>query len=165
MQSCEISSQSAAMARAVGLSTLCTWAALARDRLSFAVQDALAPLMQRLLRRTVMNRNKVVSLVVAIALGAGATAFAAQNGENDAVAIRNAKLSLVDAVGIAQRHTSGQASRAEFENTKQGWVYDVEVVNGRKVFDVRVDATKGTVLSSSEDKTDRGGDADKEDND
>jgi uncharacterized membrane protein YkoI len=112
-----------------------------------------------------MNRNKVISLVVVIALGAGAAAFAAQNGENDAVGIRNAKLSLVDAVGIAQRHASGQASRAEFENTKQGWVYDIEVVSGRKVLDVRVDATKGTVLSSSEDKSDRGRDADKEDDD
>jgi uncharacterized membrane protein YkoI len=112
-----------------------------------------------------MNRNKVLSMVVVIALGAGAAAFAAQNGENDALAIRNAKLSLVDAVGIAQRHASGQASRAAFEHSKQGWIYDVEVVSGRKVFDVRVDATKGTVLSSSEDKADRGGEADKEDDD
>jgi uncharacterized membrane protein YkoI len=112
-----------------------------------------------------MNRNKVISLVVVIALGAGAAAFAAQNGENDAVEIRNAKLSLVDAVGIAQRHASGQASRAEFENTKQGWVYDIEVVSGRKVLDVRVDAIKGTVLSSSEDKSDRGRGNGKEDDD
>jgi uncharacterized membrane protein YkoI len=112
-----------------------------------------------------MNRNKVISLAVVIALGAGAAAFAAQNGENDAVAIRNAKLSLVDAVGIAQRHASGQASRAEFENSKQGWVYDIEVVSGSKVFDVRVDAAKGTVLSSAEDQADRGGEAGKEDDD
>jgi len=112
-----------------------------------------------------MNRNKVISLVVVIALGAGSAAFAAQNGENDAVGVRNAKLSLVDAVGIAQRHASGQASRAEFENTKQGWVYDIEVVSGRKVFDVRIDATKGTVLSSSEDKSDRGREAGKKDDD
>lgn len=112
-----------------------------------------------------MNRNKVIFMTVAIALGAGAAAFAAQNGENDAVAIRNAKLSLVDAVGIAQRHASGQASRAEFEKTRQGWVYEVEVVSGGKVFDVHVDATKGTVLSSAEDKADRGGENGKEDDD
>jgi len=48
------------------------------------------------------------------------------------MAIRNAKLSLVDAVGIAQRHASGQASRAEFETGKQGSVYEVEVVSGGK---------------------------------
>lgn len=81
------------------------------------------------------------------------------------MAIRNAKLSLVDAVGIAQRHASGQASRAEFEHTKQGWVYDVEVVSGSKVFDVTVDAAKDAVLSSTEDKADRGGENGKEDDD
>lgn len=112
-----------------------------------------------------MNRNTAVSLVVVIALGAGAAAFAAQNGENDAMAIRNAKFTLLDAVGIAQRHASGQASRAEFEHSKQGWVYDVEVLSGSKVFDVRVDAVKGTVLSSAEDKADRGGENGKEDDD
>lgn len=112
-----------------------------------------------------MNRNKVISLAVVITLGAGAAAFAAQNGENDVVAIQNAKISLVDAIGIAQRHASGQASHAEFENSRQGWIYDVEVVSGSKVFDVRVDATKGTVLSSSEDKADRGGEGGKEDDD
>ena len=112
-----------------------------------------------------MNRNNVVSSVVVIALSAGAAAFAAQNGENDAMAIRHAKVTLLDAVGIAQRHASGQASRAEFEHAKQGWVYDVEVVSGSKVFDVRVDAAKGTVLSSAEDKDDRGGENGKEDDD
>lgn len=112
-----------------------------------------------------MNRSNVISLVAVIALGAGAAAFAGQHGENDATSIRNAKLSLVDAVGIAQRHASGQASRAEFENTKRGWVYDVEVVSGAKVFDVRVDAAKGTVLTSSEDKADRGAENGKEDDD
>lgn len=112
-----------------------------------------------------MNRNKVISLAVLVALGGGAAAFAAQNGENDAVAIRNARINLVDAVGIAQRHAGGQASRAEFENSKQGWVYEVEVVSGGKVYDVRVDAAKGTVLSSAEDKADRGGENGKEDDD
>lgn len=110
-----------------------------------------------------MNRNKMIALFVVGGLGAAAAALAAQNGENDAVAIGNAKVTLVDAVGIAQRHASGQASRAEFENSSQGWVYDVEVVSGRKVYDVRIDAAKGTVLSSNEDEADRGGEHDKDD--
>lgn len=114
-----------------------------------------------------MNGTKKISLFVAIAIavamGAGAAAVAAQHGENDAVAIGNAKVTLVDAVGIAQRHASGQASRAEFEHGKQGWVYDVEVVSGAKVFDVRVDAANGTVLSSAEDKADKEGKDDKDD--
>ena len=42
-------------------------------------------------------------------------------------------------------------------------MYDVEVVSGAKVFDVKVDGTKGTVISSVEDKADHDGDHDKKD--
>lgn len=101
-----------------------------------------------------MKRNKMIAVFVLATLGAGAAAVAAQHSENDAVAIGNAKVTLVDAVGIAQRHAAGQASRAEFEHGKQGWIYEVEVVSGNKVFDVQVDAVKGTILSSAEDKDD-----------
>jgi hypothetical protein len=67
------------------------------------------------------------------------------------------------AVTVAEQHANGKASRAEYENSKQGWVYDVEVVSGAKVFDVRVDADKGTVISSAEDKADHDDDHDKRD--
>ncbi len=102
-------------------------------------------------------------LVIAIAT-TGAVAYAA-NGrmENDALAITKAKVSLIQAVTVAERYTNGKASRAEYENSKQGWVYDVEVVSGAKVFDVRVDADKGTVISSAEDKADHDDDHDKQD--
>ena len=43
------------------------------------------------------------------------------------------KLSLL-AVAVAatgaEQHANGKASRAEYENSKQGWVYDVEVISG-----------------------------------
>ena len=71
------------------------------------------------------------------------------------MAINKAKISLVQAVTVAEQHANGKASQAEFENSKQGWVYDVEVVSGAKVFDVKIDADKGTVISSAEDKADR----------
>ena len=53
--------------------------------------------------------------------------------------------------------------QAEFEHAIQGWVYDVEVVNGTKVFDVKVDADKGTVISSAEEKADKDDDHDEQD--
>ncbi len=74
---------------------------------------------------------------------------------NDSLAIANARISLAQAVTIAEQQVQGQASKAEFEQTKYGLAYDVEVVNGAKVFDVQVDADKGTVISSAEYKTDR----------
>jgi uncharacterized membrane protein YkoI len=111
-----------------------------------------------------MNRYSKFSLL-AITLAAAATvAYAAESGmENDAMAITKAKIALAQAVTMAEQHANGKAARAEYENSKQGWVYDVEVVSGTKVFDVRVDGDKGTVISSAEDKADRDDDHDKQD--
>ena len=107
--------------------------------------------------------SKFSFLTIAIA-AAGSIAYAAQSGtENDATAIAKAKIPLAQAVTIAEQHANGKAARAEYENSKQGWVYDVEVVSGLKVFDVKVDADKGTVISSAEDTVDRDDDHDKND--
>ena len=111
-----------------------------------------------------MNRYSKISLLAAAIAAAGTVAYAAQGGvENDAMAITKAKIPLAQAVTAAEQHANGTAARAEYENSKQGWVYDVEVVNGAKVFDVRVDADKGTVISSAEDTADRDDDHDKQD--
>ena len=69
--------------------------------------------------------------------------------EHDALAITKAKISLTQAINVADQHVHGKASQAEYENSKLGWVYDVEVVSGAKVFDVKVDGAKGTVISSA----------------
>lgn len=92
-----------------------------------------------------------------------ATAYATKTAENDATAISRAKISMTQAVTAAEQHANGKASRAEYEQTKTGWAYDVEVVSGVKVFDVRVDADKGTVISSVEDKADRDDNQDQQD--
>lgn len=111
-----------------------------------------------------MNRYSKLSLLAAAIAAVGTVAYAAQGGlENDAFAITKAKIPLAQAVTAAEQHANGKASRAEYENTKQGWVYDVEVVSGAKVFDVKVDADKGTVITSTEDKNDRDDDEDKKD--
>lgn len=109
--------------------------------------------------------TKLSLLAIAIAIATtGAVAYAAKGGmENDALAITKAKIPLTQAITVAEQHANGKASRAEYENSKQGWVYDVEVVSGAKVFDVRVDADKGTVISSAEDKADHDDDHDKQD--
>ena len=106
----------------------------------------------------------IVTVTVTVALAtAGAMAFAAKTMENDAVAGPPAKISLTQAIATAEQQANGKATRAEYEQTKTGWAYDVEVVSGAKVFDVRVDADKGTVISSAEDTADRNDEHDNED--
>ncbi len=111
-----------------------------------------------------MHRYSKFSLLAVTLAAAGSMAYAATGAmENDALAIAQAKISLTQAVTTAEQHAGGKATHAEYENSKQGWVYDVEVVNGAKVFDVRVDADKGTVISSAEDKAEHDDDQDKKD--
>lgn len=108
-----------------------------------------------------MYRYAKLSLLAIVFAATGAVAYAAKGGmENDALSVTKAKIPLVQAVTVAEQHANGKASRAEYEHSKQGWVYDVEVVSGAKVFDVRVDADKGTVIGSAEDKADHDDDDD-----
>lgn len=81
-------------------------------------------------------------------------AWAAASTENDALAAASAKVSLTQAISVAEQHAAGKATKAEFERGKPGPLYEVEVVSGSKVFDVKVDAEQGTVLASREDKLD-----------
>ena len=105
-----------------------------------------------------------IAIVTTALASVGAVAFAAKTMENDAAAGPPAKVSLVQAIAAAEQHQAGgKATRAEYEKTRAGWVYDVEIVSGAKVFDVRVDADKGTVVSSAEDTADRDDDHDKTD--
>ena len=111
-----------------------------------------------------MYRYAKPSLLAIAIAASGAVAYAASDGmENDALAITQARIPLTQAVTIAEQHANGKASRAEYENSKQGWVYDVEVISGDKFFDVRVNADKGTVISSAEDKAEHDDDHDKRD--
>ena len=93
---------------------------------------------------------------VAALVSIGVYAAATTGAQNDAAAVTQATISLTQAIRAAEQHASGKASRAEYERgAKRGqWVYDVEVVAGAKVFDVKVDPGTGAVLSSTEDKID-----------
>jgi uncharacterized membrane protein YkoI len=103
-----------------------------------------------------------VTLAALSSFGALA-AYAAKPQENDALITYHAAISLTQAVQTAEQHVHGQAVQAELEHGKQGWVYDVEVVSGTSVYDVAVDADKGTVLASQLDKADHDDAQDKED--
>lgn len=84
--------------------------------------------------------------------------------ENDAIAdLAKAKITLVQAVGAAESNAGGKVVKAELESERGAVVYEVEVVTAdNRVFDLKIDATDGKVLSSKQDQADR---SDKEDDD
>ena len=100
------------------------------------------------------------SVAVGIMLSSGVfgglfaqSAYAAEAG-NDALEFQKPKVSLTQAVNAAEKFTRGRAVRAELERHDGQPVYDVEVVDGRKVLDVRVDKESGKVLAVTPDKAD-----------
>lgn len=111
-----------------------------------------------------MSRFLIPACVAAFLLSTAAFAETATVSANDAGPIKTAKVSMGVAVSAAEKHVLGKAIRAEYEQQNGGgWVYDVEVKIGTKVFDVKVDAEKGTILASTEDTVDADDDGDKAD--
>ena len=77
---------------------------------------------------------------------------------NDAAALAQAKISLSQAIAAAEQKVSGKAVRAELEDENGTLVYGVEVVNGGKSTDVKVDIATGAILSAQADQADHEGD-------
>ena len=103
-----------------------------------------------------MNRKLSAAIIATLGAAAIGGAYAAKpDTENDALAIAGARISLAQAIAAAEQHVGGKASKAELEQHKGQWTFDVEVVkDGRQVMDVKVDTNTGKVLASSEDKAD-----------
>jgi uncharacterized membrane protein YkoI len=111
-----------------------------------------------------MKRTLIAAIAgAAVVATLGAGAYAAQQGEgNDALAIAHAKVSLSQAIAAAEQHTGGKAAKAEFEQSKGQWVFDVEVVKGQVVLEVKLDSD-GKVISAKEDTPDQAGEKDDRD--
>ena len=88
--------------------------------------------------------------IVALSATAVGGAFAAESADNDALGIADAKISLIQAVTAAEQHVGGKASSAEYERHQDRSVFEVEVVNGKRVMDVQVDPSTGKVLAAAE---------------
>lgn len=108
-----------------------------------------------------LSKRSILVLTGGAVIASGGLTYAAMAPENDALAIASAKVGLQQAVGIAEGHVGGKASRAEFERDKAGkTVFEVEVVKDATVMDVKVDATSGNVLSAVQDQADKANERD-----
>lgn len=107
-----------------------------------------------------LNRRYSFTALGVLLVAVGAVAYADHDGGDrepaaDAVPVTQSAVSMVQAIQAAELRGSGKARRAEYENSKQGWVYEVEIVSANRVIDVRVSAVDGSVLSAKEDAEDR----------
>ena len=111
-----------------------------------------------------MRRSTLMLCAAAVLVSASALARTAAVSANHAVAVPYAAISLDAAVAAAEKYAHGNAIGVDYEKQGDGqWVYEIEVRSGPKVFDVKVDAEKGTVIASTEDKADADDEVDKAD--
>jgi uncharacterized membrane protein YkoI len=111
-----------------------------------------------------MARSTLMLCATAVLFSASALARTAVVSATDAVAVPYATISLDAAVTAAEKYAHGNAVHADYEKQKDGqWIYEIEVRSGPKVFDVKVDAEKGTVIASTEGKADADDEDDKAD--
>lgn len=105
-----------------------------------------------------MQYVKKMPVILLVLTVVSASAFAAKTTsdtqENDAIAVTNANITLKQAIDKAESHVKGTASKAKFEQSKLGPVYDIEIVQGKQVTDVKIDAKKGSLISSKVDVND-----------
>ncbi len=110
-----------------------------------------------------MKRTLSLFVIALVSTSSIVSLYAADDKENDALAVMATKVSLSQAVTTAEQLVNGKATRAELEKHSDQLVFDVEVINGKKVMDVKVDPESGKVLAATEDKIDHDDDHDKAD--
>lgn len=104
--------------------------------------------------------------MLSVGLLAGTLAVADENDTREMQALNAAKVSLTEAITLAQNVAEGVAVSAELDDEEAVPVYLVEVVSGGRDYEVRVDPGTGKVLDKQLDpEDDDDGDHDKVDRD
>ena len=103
-----------------------------------------------------MPRDTTLALAATALVGIVAIAQAVTLRDTDAIASASAKIPMAPAIAAAEHRANGKAARAEYVQSEGQRVYDIDVVHGEKVVNVKVDPDKGTVLSVTEDNRDPG---------
>lgn len=95
--------------------------------------------------------------------GMGATLASAESGKDDAAALQalsTAKVTLADAIRMAESAGQGMVTGAEFMVSKDGTYFDVTTQNGTTEIDHRIDPMTGKILASTPNADEKPGDTD-----
>lgn len=102
------------------------------------------------MRHTVLAASAAILLVGGIA--GTAFAFAEKNDEaQEAQALAQAKVTLVEAIQIAEKRAGGRGIDASLDDESGFKLYEVEVLTGGNVENVRIDAQTGKVAKVTHD--------------
>jgi uncharacterized membrane protein YkoI len=100
-------------------------------------------------RNIMSTRNKSFTLgLVSAGLLFSAMAFA----DDDAKRLPETKISLTEAIAIAEKNQNGRAYEASLDDDGPALKYEIGVLVGEKTFEVDVDATTGELGKVREDR-------------
>jgi len=97
-------------------------------------------------------RKNMMSIAIALLLSGATLSEAKASQAQDLKSLEAAKITLTDAIGIAENAQAGTAIEADLDQENGKTVYDVTVVKDKKFFELRIDAVSGDVLHVAEDK-------------
>jgi len=112
------------------------------------------------------HSKKFITAMVIVGILAGTEYIVqAKFSESDnAEAVMQAKVSMINAIEIALLQVPGNAIGAEFESDDGKILWEIEILaTNKKVYELEIDATSGKVVNQKEDEDDEEGEDDKDD--
>lgn len=116
-----------------------------------------------------MTKARYIPLALAAAIAAGGvgTALAQNTGQNDTrgeaselAALQGAKVSLSEAIGIAEKEAGGKAVEAGIDDENGQYAYEVEVLGSDAEQEVLIDPASGKVTKIAKADQDEGDESD-----
>lgn len=89
-------------------------------------------------------------VICSLLLAATTPTFASDAREKEQL-LSEAKISLSEAIVKAQTRANGTAVSAEMDRRLGKAIFEVEVISGGRLFDVKLDAVDGSVIDVKED--------------
>ncbi|MFK5987100.1 MAG: PepSY domain-containing protein [Pseudomonadota bacterium] len=101
--------------------------------------------------------SKTIAVISITACIAGTSFYVyAESENNDALAVKNAIVNLSQALSTALKTVPGVASKAEFSNDDNNFVWEIEIIGqDQQVHDIEINANSGTVVKNSIDNNDQ----------
>ncbi len=90
------------------------------------------------------------SLLFSLFLALPGLAMADSKHQEEAQAINQAKISLIQAVQTAESETGAKAVEVDFDRENNVWGYEVKTLEPGKKYELFIDATTGEIISRKE---------------
>ncbi len=110
---------------------------------------------------SILTKSVLIALsllgIGTIAIASGQIPAISNNGVSDAVAIAKSKISLEQAITIAQKTARGDLMGAEFDQNDymEGGEFEIKSISGDTEYEVKIDASNGKILKTKQEKLDQ----------